>query len=109
MIKLSKFINREQLLNVALKVIANSSEANEDKDAISIVVWYIISSLKKKGIEPDDETIDKIYNEMVTNFILNQLVQKGYAEAHFNDAGEVVYKSTEKAMRVVENAQENTD
>lgn len=105
MAKLSEVINREQLLNLALKVIAMCDEDKEDRDAVAIVVWYIIGSFKKRGIEPTQETVEAQYKELVDAFVMTQLVTKGHVEAVIGDDGNIVYKATEKGLESVKRAE----
>lgn len=104
MIKLSQIINREQLLNLALKVVTLSEDKKEDRDAVNIIVWYIINALGREGVEATQDVIEERYSEMVASFITKQLVNKGYVEAVFSEDGEIIYRSTELGKQAVERA-----
>lgn len=102
-IPLFAITNREQLLYLALGVIADDGDDDYKNIAASIVHWYIINELaQKQDTFTEDEVTDK-FNELVINHILENLIKKGLVEENIPDEdGESTFSITEEGIKMFE-------
>lgn len=100
---LSKLVNDEQLLDLALYVITTAPDYDKEESyyrtAEEIAVFYAMQQID----DPDDDK--KLYDKYVglcASFILARMVKKDLLVADFNENGEVVYNKTEFGKMVAD-------
>lgn len=100
-IPLSASVNWEQLLEFALHHYNMCDQPHFVCERI--IVTYVINELSQEEKECSDEAIEQRFRELVVNYILHSLYQKGYVEASIDDNNETVYQINEEKLDGSEN------
>lgn len=85
--------NDEQLLDFALHYLSTAPDPyNTHPVAEEIVISYIVEYFIKNDIEFTDEDVKAEYAEMLTSYIIKNLVNKGLVTEYINENGDIEYK-----------------
>lgn len=108
-IRLTSIANEERLLHLALRVFTGDCEEQELLDtACDIIHWYILRKYQKEQRDFTEEDMAQYLNELVSGFILDNLVAKGLLEEEFEiSEGESIYKLTYLGKQVAKELKEN--
>jgi hypothetical protein len=90
---LTSYINDEQLLELCLSDQASKDYDLEGLSGEILTLYVMINSPDPKSATV--EYVEEKLRELVTDYILRKLVEKGLAEVSFNENGEVVYTKAE--------------
>lgn len=100
-VPLLAIVNREQLLHLALEVINSDCEEEYKEISAGITHWYILNDIAKEKDSFTEDDITDRFNELVTNHILNEMVQKGLLEENIPEEGkEPTFKLTEAGIHL---------
>lgn len=100
MFDLLELVNKEQLLNLALKTMVATN--NQDETAESIAIWYVLNYFESKHKPLDEDEVAEKVSALLTEYTLTELTKKGMIEANVNEDGDFVYSVTDKGKKAIE-------
>lgn len=91
MITVGDLFNQEELLDFALHYMSMCNSDDEPHPvAEQIIIAYIMMEYKKQKVEFTAQDISDRMSELITDYILTGLVNKGLVDVEFKD-GETLY------------------
>ena len=83
LIPFESLVNEQQMLNLALKVLAVEPE---DETAGKILMIHVLRNFAREGNVPfTDDQVEDACNAILTDYILTGLVKKGLLDVNFDE------------------------